>query len=223
MPTIKGILDFPTLFTPKIAKGATDPKFGCGVLLPPGDPQVAPLLAEVEQAKMNTFPNGFGERDVCFDLYDVKRAGKDYYDPRFSGWYLFSTSAKQDDRPMVTDMNRQHILDPASVFGGVIGYVFAGVSGYVKGKGGVGGWLNGVIVTDEESPMGRLDGRPSVDQMFASINGAGSPPAAPGAAATGALTMTAAANGMTYDQYKTAGWDDQQMIDGGVAQKPSFS
>lgn len=35
------------------------------------------------------------------------------------------------------------------------------------------------------------------------------------------LTMTAAANGMTYEQYKEAGWSDQQMIDGGIATAPT--
>jgi len=36
---IKGIISFPTLFTPKVAKGATEPKFSCGILLPPTDPR----------------------------------------------------------------------------------------------------------------------------------------------------------------------------------------
>jgi len=222
MPLIKGILTFPTLFTPKVAKGATEPKFSCGVLLPATDPQVATIKAEVEQAKLNTFPNGYSGADECLTLYDTKYAGKDYYDPRFSGWYVFTCSAKQDDRPAVVDMNRQPIIDPAAVFSGMVGYVSAGISGYTKGKGGIGGWLNGVMITEEEPPMGRLDNKPSVDQMFSSVGANGqtaAPPAAPGNTATG-LVMTAAANGMTYDQYKAAGWTDEQMISQGVASAP---
>lgn len=46
-------------------------------------------------------------------------------------------------------------------------------------------------------------------------------PPAPAAPAT--LTMTAAANGMTYQQYVDAGWSDDQMIQAGVAIKPSFA
>ena len=234
MPTIKGILTFPTLFTPKVAKGATDPKFSCGVLLAPGDPQIAAIQAEVDAAKLNTFPNGYTGSDECFSLYDTKYAGKDYYDPRFAGYSVFTCSAKQDDRPVVVDMNRQPIIDPSAVFSGMIGHISAGISGYTKGKGGIGGWLNGVMVTEEEPPMGRLDGKPSVDQMFANVNGQAAPsnpaappkpPAAPpkSPAAPVGLIMTAAANGITYDSYKTEGWTDQQMIDAGVAQKPSFS
>jgi len=216
MPLIKGILTFPTLFTPKVAKGATDPKFSCGVLLPPTDPQIPALLQEVEQAKLNTYPAGYTGSDECFNLYDVKYAGKDYYDPRFTGWYIFTCSAKQDDRPAVVDMNRQPIIDPAAVFSGMVGHVSANISGYVKGKGGIGGWLNGVMVTEEEPPVGRLDGKPSVDQMFSNVNGAVGQPV------QAELIMTTAANGMSYEQYKTAGWTDEQMISGGVAQKPSF-
>lgn len=252
---VKGILSFPTLFTPKVAKGATDAKFGVSVLLPPTDPQVAAIQAEVDQAKLNTFPSGYTGQDECFGPYDTKYAGKEYYDPRFSGWFVFSTSAKADDRPAVVDMVHTPIIDPSQVFSGMVGFVNAGISGYVKGKGGIGGWLNGVMVTAEEPPMGRLDGKPSVDQMFAGVPGTtAQPPAAaaaqmaaptpapnaqqPGAplappappvtpvapAAPVALQMTAAANGVTYEQYMaTPGWTDEMLIAQGLAIRPSFA
>lgn len=37
------------------------------------------------------------------------------------------------------------------------------------------------------------------------------------------LEMTAAANGLTYEQYKESGWTDEQMITAGIAQKPIFA
>jgi len=297
MATIKGVLSFPALFQAKVAKGATDAKFGCTVLLAPGDPQIATIQAEVEAAKANSFPSGYTGADECFGPYDTKYAGKEYYDPRFSGWYVFSCSAKEDDRPAVVDMSRMPVVDPAKVYSGMVAYVSAGISGYTKGKGGIGGWLNGVMITDEEPTMGRLDGKPSVDQMFAQVPGGdGSAPAAPvppvpnaapqpaklqmtakangvtleaylatpgwteemlieqglaervapqpaapapaptpaapqppvpptpaAPAAPATLTMTAAANGLTYQQYVDAGWSDDQMIQAGVAIKPSFA
>lgn len=301
MATIKGVLSFPALFQAKVAKGATDAKFGCTVLLAPGDPQIATIQAEVEAAKANSFPSGYTGADECFGPYDTKYAGKEYYDPRFSGWYVFSCSAKEDDRPAVVDMSRMPVVDPAKVYSGMVAYVSAGISGYTKGKGGIGGWLNGVMITDEEAPMGRLDGKPSVDQMFSQVPGGdGSapapaptpavppvpnaapqpaklqmtakangvtleaylatpgwteemlieqglaervapqpaapapaptpaapvppvPPTPPAPAAPATLTMTAAANGMTYQQYVDAGWSDDQMIQAGVAIKPSFA
>ena len=98
MATIKGIISFPAVFTPKVAKGASEEKYGCSVLLPPTDPQISVLLAEVEAAKGNSFPSGYTGADECFAPYDTKYAGKDYYDPRFTGWYVFSCSAKADER-----------------------------------------------------------------------------------------------------------------------------
>lgn len=239
MPTIKGILSFPTLFTPKVAKGATEAKYSCAILLPATDPQLAQLQQEVETAKANAFPSGYTGQDECLQPYDTKYAGKEYYDPRFSGWWVFSCSAKEHDRPAVVDMGRQPIVDPANAFSGMVAYVSAGISGYTKGRGGIGGWLNGVMITDEEPPMGRLDGKPSVDQMFASVGNAptspsvgapttGSPaPAAPApsaptppAPAAPQYQMTAAANGMTRDQYIAAGWSDEQLIANGLMQPP---
>ncbi|AUR93219.1 protein of unknown function DUF2815 [Vibrio phage 1.185.O._10N.286.49.C2] len=239
MATIKGILSFPALFQAKVAKGATDAKFGCTVLLAPGDPQIAMLQAEVEAAKANSFPSGYTGADECFGPYDTKYAGKEYYDPRFSGWYVFSCSAKEDDRPAVVDMSRMPVVDPAKVFSGMVAYVSAGISGYTKGKGGIGGWLNGVMITDEEPTMGRLDGKPSVDQMFAQVPGDGSAPAAPASApsapaapvppvpnatptpAPAPLQMTAKANGVTLEAYlATPGWTEEMLIEQGLATRP---
>ena len=231
MATIKGIISFPTLFTPKIAKGANDAKFGVSVLLPPTDPQVQTLLAEVEAAKLNGCPSGYNGADECFGEYDKKYAGKDYYDARFAGWYVFSCSARADDRPSVVDMARMPVVDPGAVYSGMVAYVSAGISYYNKGKCGIGGWLNGVLITDEEPPMGRLDGKPSVDQMFAAVPGGATPPPVPTPAPAPApapapvmLQMTAAANGVTYEQYMaTPGWTDQMLIDQGLAIRPSFA
>ena len=232
MATIKGVLNFPNVFTAKVPKAGGDPKFGTGVLMPANDPQVAGLLAEVAAAKSNSFPSGYSGTNCCFDLYENKiPPSKDYHDPRFVGWYLFTCTAKADDRPAVVDVNRQPVIDPGKLFAGQMVYVSAGITGYVQGTGGIGGWLNGVMLTDEEPPMGRLDNKPSVDQMFASLPGGAGPqtvppstpvPPAPNAApAEAALVMTAAANGVTLKQYMdTPGWTEQMLIDQGLATRP---
>ena len=192
MATIKGILSFPQVFTPKLAKGATEPKYGVTVLLPPTDPQVPALQAEVEAAKLNGFPSGYTGQDECFGAYDMKYAGKEYYDPRFTGWWVFSCSAKADDKPAVVDAAHQPIIDPGAVYSGMVGYVNAGISAYTKGKGGVGGWLNGVLITAEEPPMGRLDGKPTVEQMFAGVTPGAAAPQQPHIAANGTPVTGAA-------------------------------
>lgn len=241
---IQGILSFPALFTPKVAKGATEAKYSCAVLIPPNDPQVATLQQAVVAAKADAFPSGYTGADECFQTYDEKYAGKEYYDARFTGWHVFTCTAKAEDKPHVVDANLQPVMDPAQVYPGAMVWVNAGISGYTKGKGGIGGWLNGVMVTGQEGSMGRLDNKPTVEQMFANVGAAPTPtpvaphtPAAPAApvptppvppapvapAAPAQLIMTAAANGMTYDQYKAAGWSDEQMIANGVAQQPTFA
>lgn len=241
MATIKGILSFPALFQPKMAKGATEAKYGCSILIPPGDPQIAVLQAEVEQAKLNGCPSGYNGADVCFNAYDTKYAGKEYYDPRFTGWYVFSCSAKANDKPQVVDASLQPVIDPASVYPGAEVYVNAGISYYPKGKAGIGGWLNGVMVTGNEGSMGRLDNKPTIDQMFAGVAGGApqtaptpgaaptppappQPPAAPQAPAPApTLQMTAAANGVTYEAYMKQNWTDELLIQHGLAIKPSFA
>ena len=249
---IKGIISFPTLFTAKVPQAGGDAKYGVTVLLPPNDPQLAAIQAEVDAAKQNTFPSGIpNNANVCFAPYDVKYAGKDYYDPRFTGWHIFTCSAKQEDKPSVVDGNYNQIIDPGQVYSGMVAYVNAGISGYIKGTGGVGGWLNGVMLTAEEPPMGRLDNKPSVEQMFAAVPGGAPQVAAPAPAAPMApnapqaaapapmsppapapaapqapvqLQMTAAANGVTLEQYlATPGWTEQMLIDQGLAIRPSFA
>jgi hypothetical protein len=239
MITVKGIISFPTLFTPKVAQGATEAKFNISILLPPNDPQIAVINQLVEQAKLDAFPSGYTGTDQCLNAYDVKFQGKSYYDARFSGWWVFSCSAKADDRPSVVDTNYQPVLNPSDVYSGMIAHVNAGVSGYVKGRGGIGGWLNGVMITSEDSDFGRLDGKPSTEQMFAGIGNPGpantlppqvaappapmAPPAPPAPVAPVAAQrqMTAAANGTTYEAYVAAGWSDDLLIQNGMMVGPT--
>ena len=222
---VKGILSFPTLFTPKPPKGATVPRFDCVILIGPDDPQVAQIQALVEQAKANTFPSGFPRTsDVCFMPYDDKYGGRDYYDARFAGWWVLSATAKQDARPAVVDENRQPVIDPSRVYSGMVAYVSLGIAGYTAGTGGVGGFLNGVMITDEEPPMGRLDNKPTVDQMFANVS-TGSAPAptpAPPPAPVPQKVMTEKAGGVSYEAFIAQGWSDEQLVANGYMIATSF-
>lgn len=222
MALIKGILSFSSIFTATIAKGSSEPKFTAMVIMPSNDPQVPALLAEVNAAKLNTYPSGLpANSNICFDLYEKKvTPDKDYHDPRLVGWYAFTCSAKADDKPAIVDMAHVPIIDPSQVFSGMNVFVSAGISGYVKGTGGIGGWLNGVMSTGELGQLGRLDGKPSIEQMFAAAGNAAAPAPAPASE----LLMTAAANGVTYQQYMaTPGWTDEMLIAQGLAIKPSFA
>lgn len=206
---VKGILSFPTLFTPKIAKGATEPKFSTGVLIPAGDPQVSKIQQAFDNAVRETFTTGLPVgTDVCWMLYDDKYRTKEYYDPRFSGWWsLTSTRKEADGKPPVVDSDYNPIIDPALIYGGCVAHVHINISGYTKGRGGIGGWLNGVMYTGEIGQFGRLDGRPTVEQMFAGVDQ--QPMQQP------VKQMTALANGVSYEQMIAAGWTDTTLIQHG--------
>lgn len=239
MLTVKGILSFANLFQARQLKdaagnGTGDPKFGMALLLAPNDPQVAMIQATVAQATKDTFPSGMGNKsDVCFSLYDEKYRGKDYYDPRFSGYWVLNATAKESDRPAVVTQTMQKIIDPGAVYSGMVVYASVNIGGYTKGTGGIGCWINGVMVTDEEPPFGRLDNKPSVEQMFAKVLGGTAaapvstppappaplaPPPAPPAAPVRRMTAKAET---TYEAYIAAGWTDSLLIQHGYMESPT--
>lgn len=243
MPTVRGIASFPTIFTPKVPKGATEAKYSISLLFPPGDPEAAKVRAEFEPIRNAAYPSGVPRNsDVCFDNYHEKYVGKEYYDPKLKDWWVLSCTATADQKPAVVDMNHQPILDPASVPSGTVVWVNFNMSAYTKGTGGIGGWLNGVMSTGEMGQLGRLDNKPTVDQMFGGVTGGTTPPPAPQQAAytppppvpaappappappaPAARIMTAAANGASYESMIAAGWTDALLLQHGMMIAPSFA
>ena len=246
MATFKGILTFPTLFVAETPKGSTEPKFSAGMLFPANDPQVPIITKMVEDAKLATFPSGYTGADECFGVYEQKiTPDKGYYDPRFNGWYLLTTTAKETDRPPVVDGGLKPVMDKNDVCAGAVVYMNCGISGYVKGKGGIGGWLNGIMTTGEAMPFGRLDGKPSVEQMFADVGGnpatggaaqstpqtTQAPPPPPPTPDTpppppppAHLIATEKAGGATVDQMLAwQGWTEESLLANGYIIKPQFA
>jgi hypothetical protein len=228
----KGILSFPIITTNALQnKKKRDPqaKYGLTLIFLPGDPQIEELRRITETEKANGFPNGVpGGAKMCFMSYDEKYGGKDYYDPRFKGSYVINCSAQETQfSPFenVVDQNMQPITDPAKIYAGAVAWVNLGISKYDKGSGGIGAWLNAVMITNEEPPMGRLDNKPSMDQMFngvASASGAveTDAPAPPPTPAAPAYEMTAKANGATRDAFIAQGWTDTMLIEQGYMLPP---
>ena len=252
---VKGILSFPHLFQPRAVKQGDDPKYSCSVLILKTDPQLAQVQQIIEAEKANGFPSGFPPKGkVC-----LKDGAVEYpQDPRLHNYMIINGSAKADQKPVVVDAGMQPVMDPATVYPGAEAWVQFNTFVYnMDTSKGVGAGLNGVMLTGLEGALGRLDNRPTAEQMFADVAGGGTtapmappaapqtpvapavpaqpaaaptaptppaPPAPPAApAAPAQLIMTAAANGVTYDQYKAQGWTDEQMIAAGVAQQPTFA
>jgi hypothetical protein len=144
------------------------------LLFPPGDPQIAELSKIVETEIADGFPNGFPRSSTkCFGKYSDKiEDTKDYYDPKYKDWYVLTCSAKEDDfdpQKQIIDSNYQPPTSSSDIWPGRVVWVNLGITPFTKGKKGIGGWLNGVMLTDEESPTGRLDNKPTVEQMFSGL------------------------------------------------------
>jgi hypothetical protein len=178
MPTVTGIISFPNIFTPKAPKGSDVKRYDLTLLFPPGDPHLTALWNEFEAVRKDAYPSGLPvSADRCLMNYKEKYAGKEYYDPALADWWVFTCTAKEESKPPVVDLHHQPVLDPASVPSGTVVHVSAALSAYTKGSGGIGGWLNGVMTTGQLGSLGRLDNKPTVEQMFAGVAGATPPPA----------------------------------------------
>lgn len=242
MGLFRGILSFPQLFTPKAIQGIVDskPRYSGALLFPPGDPELAKAQAEFQAALTATFPSGLPRTaDVCLMTYQEKYAGKAYYDPKLADWWVLSFTSPETSKPTVVDANYTPVIDPGKVFPGQIVYVHANIAGYLTGKSGVGCFVNGVMTTDEIGQLGRLDNKPTAEQMFSGVGQAPAttaaaappptappamptpptPPSAPPAAPSGPA-MTAKANGTTYEQFRAAGWTDLQLVEQGYMEAP---
>ena len=240
--TLYGILSYPHLVQPRAVNPGDDPKFGAVILIPKGDPQISQLEQIIAQDKANGWPSGFPHNGKVF----LKDCAVEWpNDPTIHGYMAASAGAKQDQRPHLVDMNLQPITDPSLIFAGAM--VHAAINTFTYNQPvnkGVSAGLNGVMFTGSVGPLGRLDGRPSVESMFSTVaTGApaaapqqpaapATPPPAPVAAPpqppvppapvapSPAHQMTAAANGVTYEAYKANGWSDEQLIQNGLMLPP---
>ena len=225
---VKGILSYPHLFVPRSVEEGKDPKFGVVVLIRDTDPQLRPILTLLEQEKQNGFPSGFPTNGKVFC-----KPSEDY-----PGWHQINGNADVSQRPAVIDENYTPITDPARVFAGLVAYVSFNTFTFNKPVNkGVSAGLNGVMITNETGELGRIDGRPTVEKMFAGVGnvpvGMTPPPSAPVAApvmtpppappaapapvaAPPVRMMTPKAQGVAYEAYIANGWTDALLIEHGM-------
>lgn len=239
MLKIKGILSYPHLFNARSVNPGDDPKFSVSILIPKNDPQLHSILQEIEIVKANGWPSGFPANGKL-PLKDCAVQWPN--DPKIAGYYALQTSAAADRRPQVVDTSMNPIMDPSQVYPGCIAWVAVNLSAYNTAVNkGVGAYVNGVMITGEEGPLGRLDNSQTPEQMFAGC-GVGAPvaapapnvapippapnmaplapPAPPAKPAGPVYTMTAKANGVTREAYLAAGWTDELLIQHGMMLPP---
>jgi hypothetical protein len=221
---IKGIISYPHLFTPRAVQAGDEPKYSCNILIPKNDPQVAQIVAEIEKAKQAGFPTGFPHNaKVC-----LRDCAADPTNPPMLANYLELRCSSKDKPATVTLPDLKPIIDPALVYGGAEAYFAVNIASYsLQMSKGVAAYINGVAVTGQIGALGRLDNRPTVEQMFAGIGATATPPlpggamfSAPPVMAPPVHIMTPKANGATRDQLVAAGWTDDLLIQHGMMLPP---
>lgn len=214
---VKGILSYPHLFSARSVNPGDDPKYSVSVLLRKDDPQLAQVRDAIAKEKLNTWPSGFPDKGRVF----LKDGMIEYPDnPKMHEYMILNTSTGIDSKPSVVDMNLQPVLDPGQTCAGTVAWVAFNTFTYNQNVNkGVSAGLNAVMTTNEIGELGRLDGRPSVEAIFADVAAATNTTAAATntmAAATTLYTMTAAANGLSREAYHASGWNDLQLIREGL-------
>lgn len=243
----KGIISYPNVFIPKAIKQGDDPKYTTSLLILKTDPQIQVIGAAIETAKLNGFPSGFpASGGTC--LHDGQLKFPE--EPKLHPYMILTAASNVQSKPLVVDANLAPIIDPGQVYPGA--EVWLSVNFYTYDKSvskGVTAGLNGVMVTGLEGALGRLDNRPTVEQMFGpettattatpaastqpvvthtpAPNAAPAPNATPAPAPNAApqYIMTAAADGFTRDQLldNGKGWTDDLLVLQGMMIKPSFA
>lgn len=231
-------MSYPHLFQPRAVQQGQEPKYSVAALIRKDDPQVTQIQAAIETEKANGFPSGFpAKAKVCLKDCAVEFPE----DPKLANYYVVSCNANAKDKPPVVDTSMQPVMDPAKVYAGAIAWLHISIYPYNKDVNrGIAAGLNGVMLTGEEGELGRLDNKPTVEQMFSGVGTPGmTPPVAPQTPAVGATPppapptppaappaspayqMTAAAKGATRDQYLAQGWTDELLIQHGLMLPPN--
>jgi len=239
MLRVKGILLHPHLFRPRAIQAGDEPKYSVSLLIPKNDPQCAVIAAEIQAAKQNGFPSGFpGNGKVCWKDCAVQWPDR----PNLAGYMCLSMTSKADKRPYVVDTNITPVMDPSQVYQGAEAWVAVNIASYsLPMAKGIGGYVNGVMLTGNEGALGRLDNSQTAEQMFAGVAGNTAapqpnaptygapgqpsyptPPAPPAAPApSAAYVMTPKAGGFSREQLIEKGWTDENLIKHGMMLPPN--
>lgn len=175
-------ISYPHLFTPHVAPGATEAKYGGALIIPNNAPAVpenqlpgGTLLEQIFNARASILAGDLKGAAPApgKDLPCYPGPTREPNNPDFA--YVYILSANNKTKPAVVDGNMQPVMDVDLIYPGC--YVNASVSIYFYAKPvkGIAVGLDGVQFL-RDGP--RLDNKPTASQMFKPI--AGAPPAMAG-------------------------------------------
>lgn len=186
-----------SIFQPKAPQGGGEPKYSVTLLIPKNDAAtINGVYAEIERAKQEGAQKAFGGNvpPVCkIPLYDgdgVQPSGVPFGD-ECKGHMVLRASAKL--QPVIVDVNKQNIINPADVYSGC--YVRASINFFAyntNGNKGIGCGLNAVQKVEDGEP---LIARVSAEEAF---GGSNTYSAAPAITYPGAVPAAPYAAGSPY-------------------------
>lgn len=229
--TANGILFWSNLFAPKLQKNKVDRKYEATILLHESDPKLQEIKRYVEDLKA-AFPGGWDKDNHCA-LVECSVAKSDTLrNPIFKGYWAVSGKAKEGEKPSVAMMDRTPVIDQALVYKGADVWSIFDLYSYSDGNSGIFCTIRTVVFTGEPGALGRVDDRPTADQLYDRIPGMGaSTPTGSETASTGSETastgsepsriMIGKAEGFTYESLIKIGWTDASLIEEGMMQAPT--
>lgn len=233
MLIVKGIMSYPTLFTPRKATEDGDPRYSVNVLMPKNDPQIAQIQTLIDVEIRDGLKGNLGKGSICLKDCDIEYPENQ----QVHGYMELRCSASVSNKPGVINFSdRQPVMDPSLVYGGAEAYIAVNIKAYNRGVSkGVTAYINGVMITGKEGALGRLDNRKTAEEIFEAVPAtapvqtpaATPPPTAPSVppappTAPAIHEMTEAAGGQTYEAYINAGWTDELLIQHGLMVVPSL-
>lgn len=235
---IKGIMSYPVLITPKQVNGQGDPKYQVNIMIAKTDAAQLTLINDAINAMVVSGHGGTRPKDEKICLKDCAKEWPNQ--PELHGYMELRTNTAQTNKPHVVHESNIGIplTDVSKVFPGAVAVFNVNIAAYDNVSKGVGAYINGVCILDEEGALGRLDNKKSSTAMFGGVVGAGAgtqtqppvtapnaagtadAPPPPGAAGTAEAPpppgapvhqMTATAT-TTYEKYIEGGWTDELLI-----------
>ena len=230
---VRGILSYPHLFSPREVVKGGPPKYSTGLLIAKTDTEMVSRVQNAfDEAIRDGFPSG-APRKMKSTLKDAAEEFPDRVDT-LGGYYYISTYSLE--QPPVVDQSLSPVIEPGQVYPGLMAWVALGVFTYKGPPPGVSAAVNGVMLTGEEGPLGRLDNKPSVEELFGELATEGTAPAPAPAPAQGACVapvvapppapapsgpvMTEKAGGVPYEAFIAQGWTDEQLLAQGYIALP---
>lgn len=163
-----GVLSYPHLWTPSVAKGSDTPRWGCSVILPE-DFDWAPVQAAIQEAMAVEWPQGAPA--------NLRMPWESVPDGPYAGrWAMkFYRKAEGAIPPEVVMQNPQMKAGPhqaGEFFAGSIVNVWGRAFGYQVGAPGISLYLNAVQLVNNDPGLPRLDNQKPASEVFQTIPGA---------------------------------------------------